>query len=129
MKEEFVPYDIAQSLKELGFDESCFGHYTDEKLSTFTLTSYDFQQKWIEAPLYQQAFRWFREKYQLNGLINYKMNVQKWDFIPYDMNTDGIKYSKHYWNYFGNNKGRTFDTIEEAQNECLKELIEIVKNK
>jgi hypothetical protein len=25
MKNEFVPYDIALALKELGFDEPCFG--------------------------------------------------------------------------------------------------------
>ena len=31
MKEQFVTYEIALKLKELGFDEPCFGYYTPMK--------------------------------------------------------------------------------------------------
>ena len=31
MKEQFVTYEIALKLKELGFDEKCFGYYTPMK--------------------------------------------------------------------------------------------------
>ena len=31
MKEQFVTYEIALGLKELGFDEPCFGYYTPMK--------------------------------------------------------------------------------------------------
>ena len=27
MKKEFVPYNVAKRLKDLGFDEKCFGYY------------------------------------------------------------------------------------------------------
>ena len=29
MEKEFVPYELAVKLKELGFDEECFGYYTE----------------------------------------------------------------------------------------------------
>lgn len=31
MKDQFVSYPIALKLKELGFDEPCFGYYTPMK--------------------------------------------------------------------------------------------------
>jgi hypothetical protein len=30
MEKEFIPYDLSLKLKELGFDEPCFGWYADE---------------------------------------------------------------------------------------------------
>ena len=64
MKNEFVPYDIALAMKELGFDEECFGCFTkDKKLSLDYSTNkgegHYFQD--CAAPLYQQAFRWLQE--------------------------------------------------------------------
>lgn len=128
MEKEFVPYDIAFALKGLGFDETCLARYIHEKLELGKANNLPSVFYVSLAPLYQQAFRWFREKYHLNGLINYKNNIKKWDFIPYDMNLDGLKYGKYYWKYVREHKGRKFDTREEAQNECLKELIELVKH-
>ena len=50
MNKEFIPYDQALALKELGFDEPCFGYYnyngthffdykpkTDDKKSSFVI--------------------------------------------------------------------------------------------
>ena len=31
MKDQFVTYEIALKLKELGFDEECFAYYLDKK--------------------------------------------------------------------------------------------------
>ena len=31
MNKEFIPYEQALALKELGFDEPCFGHYLMKK--------------------------------------------------------------------------------------------------
>jgi hypothetical protein len=59
---DFVPYSIALELKQLGFDEPCFGCY-DEK-GVFGLTVMSIKQYYINikedtwncsAPLYQQA--------------------------------------------------------------------------
>jgi hypothetical protein len=65
----------------------------------------------ITSPLYQQTFRWFREKYNLNPSIMYN-GIGQWD---YDLNGD--------WS------GRVWDSYEEAELACLTKLIEIVESK
>ena len=34
MKNEFIPYEQALQLKELGFNEQCFGYYVGNELIT-----------------------------------------------------------------------------------------------
>jgi hypothetical protein len=127
MEKEFVPYEIAFQLKELGFDEPCFGFYENHMLKP---TSYindfnngtnhnvDFDNvfKVILAPLYQQVFRWFREKYN----YHYEIVLNKNRDLPYTYVVDTPKL------YL---RSPFHKTYEEAQFECLKKLIEIVKNK
>jgi len=76
MESLFVLYEIALALKELGFDEPCLGYY--DKTQTFHLCSFQNMNDkgFVSAPLYQQAFRWFREKYDLHLLPS--KNVNKW---------------------------------------------------
>ena len=130
MNKEFVPYDLALALKELGFDEPCIGFYTQ---NAYGSTLEQKVQYWREpiggnddyvfvlAPLYQQAFRWFREKYGL------------WVRFSYDEN----ELEEMYWyvdKAFESGIGplffddlEEFNTYEEAELECLKKLIEIAK--
>lgn len=71
MKKQFVTYEIALKLKELGFDEiSRFGQetslYTEEGKHTF-YANYGFMGSglsggYIYAPLWSQIIDWFREK-------------------------------------------------------------------
>lgn len=128
MSEEFVPYQEALALKELGFDEPCFAYYTDEE-SKFIPASYsqegiyptnsDLIQDWISTPLYQQAFRWFREKYALVAEIQAPDGKDgKWNPTIHKV----YGFGNHY-----DNDG--FNTYEEAELACLRKLIEIVKQK
>jgi len=123
LDKEFVPYGQALELKELGFDEVCIAFYHDfgrklkrtikiknsmscARLSETTFTVFE------AAPLYQQAFRWFRER-------GYDIKVQK--------ESNGI-YFGFYWTgaaWISVGSG----TYEEAELECLKKLIEIEKKK
>jgi hypothetical protein len=77
MEKEFLPYEQALELKELGFDEQCLGyHNLDPYLPnpTFNLVR-PFEHEWcLPAPLYQQAFRWFRETYEFTYSIG-KTNI------------------------------------------------------
>jgi hypothetical protein len=126
MESLFCPYEQALSLKELGFDEPCFGCY-DEK-AVFGLTVMSIKQYYTNskedtwncaAPLYQQAFRWFRKKYGLYFSIQYfqydewclQITTKKEDTVFNYKSIDGFK------------------TYEEAELACLQKLIEIVKNK
>jgi hypothetical protein len=110
MNKEFVPYEQALELKELGFDEPCFGYYKHEELlieGKYKNSDHGFS---ISAPLYQQAFRWFREKY--NAHIYPK------------------KFTENTWRVsWGDWESLIFETYEEAELACLIKLIEIVKNK
>ena len=125
MKTEFIPYEQALTLKELGFDEPCFKVKLKSKPQfDYTQSDYDDfpEQKELEVgvPLYQQAFRWFREK----GL-NYAINPY------YSDTTDTVKYELIVYNIGGSSpmsKPIMFKTHEEAELECLKKLIEIVKS-
>ena len=64
MEKEFIPYEQALALKELGFDEPCLKSYGDDGL----LNQND-HSLYLSAPLYQQASRWFREKYFIVSYI------------------------------------------------------------
>lgn len=121
MKNEFIPYTLVLALKELGFDEKCLGFYHNEKPNeiTFiqtvsTIANKDlFDKFYCSAPLYQQAFRFFREKYNLHEIV-LADHKGKYDIIV------GERIS-------GSCLGQ-YSTYEEAELECLIKLIEIVKN-
>lgn len=116
MNKEFVLYEQALELKELGFDEECLGFY-DYYTKGIPLMIYDSQSDCggQPAPLYQQAFRWFREKYELSS----------WIYNSY--------MDKYFYTVLENGKivkaNEPSTTYEEAELACLKRLIEIVKNK
>ena len=122
---DFVQYEEALELKQLEFDEPCFGLYAPPSKTVF-LHHYGLltAKEQVLAPLYQQAFRWFREVHNLNSWVTkehkYKQpfcwyiqdNYSKYDS---DFMTDGIHYNTY------------FKTYEEAELECLQKLIELVK--
>lgn len=124
MEKEFCTYEQALALKELGFDEPCFGRWiepTELSISAPSDDEYCLQQHeftWTAlAPLCQQAFRWFREKYNL-----------VFNFISYNI----VKPGEYHWSITWNDEakaGGIVKTYEEAEQACLDKLIEIVNNK
>jgi hypothetical protein len=77
MTKEFIPYEQALELKELGFDEPCLAYYNINDELTFTIiVSQNTNSFWlanpnniISAPLYQQAFRWLHEQLDMKGVM------------------------------------------------------------
>ena len=133
MNKEFIPYEQALALKELGFDEPCLDRYDPRfgKLSsdmeTWTHEHYP-ETLMIPAPLKQQVFRWFREKYGLRGFIGFRPNVKRFDYHIYDMELSGMEYvTQRTMEAF--NKDPIVGTYEEAELGCVIKLIEIVKTK
>jgi hypothetical protein len=67
MKQEFVPYELAVKLKQLGFDEECFGYYHNLGSKQLVISLRNLKEdnnseiQYFLAPTYSQAFRWFRE--------------------------------------------------------------------
>ena len=125
MTKEFVPHSLAVKLKVLGFDEPCFGHYSNGELVYSSHTNNNMQRFRYSAPLYQQAFRWFREKYDLYPSIN--IYNDKWLCIIKSTISSETEVSGYVVDTI-NNGHPTFNTYEESEFECLKKLIEIIEN-
>jgi hypothetical protein len=118
MEKEFVPYEQALELKELGFDEPCFRYYSNGELMYSSHTNNSMQRFRYAAPLCQQAFRWFREKYGFHSYIDCKWKNIGWEYELVDLNKmETIPTIGKYG----------YKTPNEAELACLKKLIEIVK--
>ena len=65
MREQFVTYEIARSLKELGFNETTMAFFANEELFPKSMFE-DNKSKWyISAPLWQQVIDWLWEKHKI----------------------------------------------------------------
>ena len=133
MNKEFVPYEQSLALKELGFDEICFCYYlyhdikvrSKELQTVYSPGIVDIAVKPVstgnfyafKAPLYQQAFKWFREKHRLQAEI-----LWRGDMGCFCYKTGNFKYGEHTFSE------KDYKTYEEAELECLKQLIQIKKN-
>ncbi len=128
---DFIPYEEALELKQLGFNESIptFYSYPENKLS-YTMDGHNqvsvrrnsqFGQA-VSAPTFSQAFRFFREKHLL--VVSQDRDGGWWIFkikTVEDEDNEGCKKVKD---------GHIIkDEYEEAELECLKKLIQIVKQK
>jgi len=114
LKKEFIPYQEALTLKELGFDEPCFGFYKNLELKGTSVKNFqeckNSDLDAITAPVYQQAFGWFREKYKLCVIATHQ-SYSIWTTTP------DASFIEDY----------PLSTYEEAELACLQKLIEIVK--
>ena len=121
MNKEFVSYEQAVALKELGFNEPCMAiyyskdksfswhHHKDHTNDEPALDSGEFN---ISAPTYSAAFRWFREKHGLVGLVTTFNSKNNFRYAVYA-------------EYIGT---EDYKTYEEAEQACLDKLIEIVRD-
>ena len=141
MEKEFIPYEQALELKELGFNEDCFGCYTEKKEVIVRAGDYrsfqnndsedviirdfnSYENGTVSAPLYQQVFRWFREKYGYFQLFDYQHGDSKINrgffFNIVNIDNEDFFFPEDFEN-------QIYKTYEESELECLKKLIEIVK--
>ena len=127
ISKNFIPYDLALELKELGFDEPCFGFYVPllDGTQEFELMKFESQgKKVVLAPLWQQAFRFFREQLLLDScIIPYWFIDGEYKVKKY---TYSIEPSNRFDEYFDCDSDE-YDTYKDAELECIKKLIEIAK--
>jgi hypothetical protein len=121
MNKEFIPYEDALALKELGFDEPCFGFYDDmddnnPKMAQFPAEAIN------SAPLYQQAFRWFRETWNLFVEESIGHDHGR---IWYDFSINKVEFSLEYEPIASSEGGKPYD---EMRLDALRALINIVKD-
>lgn len=99
MEEQFVPYELEVKLKKLGCDK-------------------DFSNGNHIGILWQQAFDWFRTEHNLHFEIFQTPASSHWNMCVYNLSSR-FKTEKTYYNFI---------SYEEARLECLKRLIELVKD-
>lgn len=131
IENNFVPYQIALDMKSIGFDEPCLGVYYESKTfyiytkSKGVKNSDKTSQSWVfTAPTFSQAFRWFREKYNIDAWVQpFTSKKSNGDlYLP-----DGT-YSYFIFKYgVWVRDGVDFLEPEKAELECIKKLIQIVK--
>ena len=114
MKNEFIPYEQALALKELGFGERCMALYNEEGKTIHLSLNLPNIKPYFRAPLYQQAFRWFREKYA------FYVNMVDSDLFYFVVHL--VNPIKEPTDLFISEHCKTH---EEAELACLKKLIEL----
>lgn len=129
----YVPYDLALELKELGFNEKCFGAYIKRVKSEKAFELYesipvaidflqnkaehDDMQFLVKTPLWAEVFDWFEEKHKLHSTQD---NLVMSYGIISGQNNDIKVIRLLSWE-------DTFKTKEEVRIERLKNLIDEVK--
>lgn len=147
---EFIPYEQALILKELGFDEKCYAYYA--KHLKFELTFFEnarafwctnshasyfthiFKRKEksvnCTAPTFSQAFKWFRDKHKLNICFSYWNGYTKmlpesrwYKFECYIIPESGLSISVRM------NDTTLFEKHEDAELACLLQMIKLTQKK
>jgi len=149
----FVPYEPSLRLKALGFDEPCFGYYVDgelrgidlgmeelggkkpyyQRFGFHTISNHDIDNPnkiVVTAPTYSQAFKFFREKYQIFPEVLTDCTAEPKFVFTYSKFFGNPKdLTEHEWGW-ENTIGQSslvYSTYEEAELDCLRKLIEIVE--
>ena len=119
MKKDFLPYELALRMKQLDYAEPSFGYFSfgNELIWTEQSEIQPISDSSCLAPTWQQAFRWFREMYNLKSCIMFRTSMED-DKEYYDWLIKGQEVVY-----------RHFKTYEEAELACLEKLIEIVEQK
>lgn len=133
MKNEFVSYEIALSLKELGFNEPCFFAFdncstpmrcTDLRTNEQKFNGVNYNSSsYTSQPTFSQAFKFFRDKFKLFSYVELHLNFPiRYYFIIYEIGNDDFVCHTEDETIF-------YDKYEEAELACLLKLIEVVKKK
>lgn len=141
MKEQFVTYEIALKLKELGFNEKCLAsYYTDDERNYDKGDIYDCRRKlsssidfdpfkeefdnfyinsnetyYVSAPLWQQVIDWFREKFK------YHIEIQSPDY----QNENDFYWTIHVVKKIGVFGDGSSDNYYEAREQAILKAIEL----
>jgi hypothetical protein len=120
MINEFIPYQQASQLKELGFDEpTTVWRQHGNGISGDVEGKRDYYNKkgnvYTSLPTYSQTFKFFRDKHELYYTIE-------------GSKKEGFQYFVYTYEYEIKSE-ELFKTYEETELNCINKLIEIIKPK
>lgn len=120
MEEQFIPYEQALELENLGFDEPCFACYLDDKYLNiqYCKKQFHFHGQVVSAPLWQQAFDFFRYNYKMESSVSYAFENPKLPLYYSVVTKPGFTFIK----------SKEFSIYDEARLECLNTLIRLCKD-
>lgn len=124
MKKQFVTYEIAKKLNELGFDEECFGYYAKQHDDSYHLCIYQQEDEHskdrLEAPLWQQAIEWLREnhKIEIHPKKLYTEDGLRWQARIDVYNSPGISYNDSIM--------KEFLSYDDTREQAILKAIELI---
>ena len=132
MEKDFIPYEEALALKELGFDEPCYkyiyigdtginvDHYLEVEPSK--ARNYNEDSLCISQPTFSQAFRWFRDNHGLVSWISFRIDLKK-KYLWYitDVKNIATRDGDYIFDIL-------IESYEDAELACLKKLIVLLKS-
>ena len=120
LQNDFANYEQSLTLKELGFDEPCYGFYTSTGRYVNNYNDLDVTYSYL-APLKQQVLRWFRDNgyrftiyFDITEQGRYMFDVFKRDE------------EKNWWQFYHESR-LEYETYEDVENACIDKLIELTK--
>lgn len=140
IENDLVTFEIAKSLSEIGFEESCLIYINSERDLVLATVKSNYSSSEFRMPYWSQVIDWFRNEKKL------EINVFKWGVHCYhkEDNTNGeceIIALPHYiydiekafeytddWEYQSLDDELKFHSYEEARVSAILKAIEIVKN-
>lgn len=139
---DHLPYEESAQLKKLGFKECCFFSFdncsTPMRCSDLRTNDQKFygvnynSSSYTSQPTFAQAFRWFRDNYQLFHEIQIDQTTEPkycFELAKFTSNPNDLTEKEWGWERILNDETwGLYRKYEEAEFACLKKLIKIVLN-
>lgn len=124
---EFCTLEQSLALKELGFNEPCFGYFYDGKLTLAILFHNNIGDgdNVVRAPLRQQAFRWFREKNMFFNIQDYYSKESSKTYgRGFQIFINGIQLG---YSSSSHSSVELYFNYDDAELACINKLIDLIK--
>jgi len=124
----FLPYELGNKLKDLGFNEPCVGIFTMGNTAvmcsgaTVAFNNTHAYYKDHCAILIQQAFQWFREKHMKSP--RFCIDTNGWYFTITQFTESGSSLTDSQLAPLAK---QDYKTYEEAELACINKMIELIQ--
>jgi hypothetical protein len=115
-EKDYCDYDTCVALKELGYKESCFGHYFNAEFYIDMLPKYYQSDGNVSAPTLYEVQKWLRKEKKIEIVVLGQNNIGG-PYYPDVYTEDGLM-----------NNAKGYKTYEEALLEGIKKSVKLLKD-